>query len=114
MFHCHHDDNSTAHYESSKFDVIAVGCCYDSDDDGTVSGRRPQCGSHPATYDDAVGVCFNDGGRLCSLQEMLSGVTAGEGCLYDAAYLWVADECVGDGPMIHDDMLHDVKSLESK
>ena len=68
---------------------IGVGCC---SEDGT-KGYRPNCNAHPATYDDAVAVCSDAGYRLCTLAEMMSGITEGKGCWYDGAYQWVSDSC---------------------
>merc|ERR1712173_287026 len=60
---------------------------------------RPDCNAHPATYQEAVDLCAQNGYRLCTEHEMLfgksngKGITEGTGCWYDAAYQWVSDEC---------------------
>merc|ERR1712086_483129 len=91
------DDDNQAKYESTKHDYdIGVSCC--SDDGTSVSGWRPSdCNAHPATYQEAVDLCSSNGHRLCTEQEMLSKVTAGLGCSYNAAYNWVSDECTEPG-----------------
>jgi len=89
-FHCHDDENNQALYSSDSHGFnIGVGCC---NEDGSV-GDRPDCSSHPATYQQAFDLCADNGLRLCTLQETISGVTQGKGCSYDAAYQWVSDSC---------------------
>lgn len=89
-FHCHADKSNQALYSSKTHGFnIGVGCCAE---DGS-NGYRPDCGIHPATYQDAVDLCTSNGYRLCTLQETISGITKGSGCNYDAAYQWVSDEC---------------------
>lgn len=89
-FYCQSNDDNQAAYDSSKHSRnIGVSCC---SMDGT-TGARPDCNAHPATYQEAVELCSANGMRLCSLDEMMTGVTEGTGCSYDAAYNWVADGC---------------------
>jgi len=89
-YYCQDDASNQALYSSSKHGTnIGVGCC---SEDGT-KGYRPNCNAHPATYEDAVAVCSASGYRLCTLDEMMSGITGGKGCWYDAAYQWVSDSC---------------------
>jgi len=94
--YCQRDDDNQAAYDSSKHSRnIGVGCC---STDGT-KGYRPDCNAHPATYQEAVDLCAQNGYRLCTEHEMLfgksngKGITEGTGCWYDAAYQWVSDEC---------------------
>jgi len=88
--YCQRDDNNQAAYSSTKHGYdLGVGCC---SMDGS-SGHRPNCKAHPATYDEAEAICAAAGSRLCSAQELLSGLTAKKGCWYDAAYQWTSDEC---------------------
>jgi len=69
---------------------IAVGCC---ELDGS-GGARPDCNAHPQTYDDAEAICYRNGYRLCTLNELLDRrLTNGKGCGYDNAYNWVSDAC---------------------
>ena len=90
-YYCQANDNNQAQYSSSVHGTnIGVGCC---SSDGT-KGYRPNCNAHPATYADAVAVCSDAGYRLCTLDEMMSGITEGTGCWYDTAYQWVTDSCV--------------------
>ena len=89
-YYCQGDGSNQALYSSSVHGTnIGVGCC---SEDGT-KGYRPNCNAHPATYDDAVAVCSDAGYRLCTLTEMMTGITRGKGCWYDAAYQWVSDSC---------------------
>merc|ERR1712083_136708 len=44
-------------------------------------------------WEEARDYCEDNGYRLCTLQEMLSDVTQGDGCYYDLAYNWVSDGC---------------------
>merc|ERR1719295_2266972 len=90
-YYCQEAESNQALYSSSLHGTnIGVGCC---SDDGT-KGYRPNCNAHPATYDDAVAVCNAAGYRLCTLDEMMSGITEGTGCGYDRAYQWVSDVCI--------------------
>ena len=68
---------------------IAVSCCLE---DGT-DGERPDCDAYPKTYDEAVQICTDNGYRLCTKQELESGITVGEGCNFDYRYNWASDEC---------------------
>merc|ERR1740123_12791 len=100
---CQIDTDNQVIYKSTKHDYdIAVSCCSDSAD-GTVTGHRPDCSSHPATYQNAVDLCIAKGYRLCTEQEMLSDVTKGTGCWYNAAYNWVSDDCTDPYPEPTDD-----------
>jgi len=92
-YYCQSNDDSQASYHSTKLDFdydIGVGCC--SMDGST--GYRPDCDAHPATYAEADALCTANGYRLCTLNEMMAGITEGTGCQYDAIYQWVADSCV--------------------
>jgi len=60
------------------------------------TGSRPDCNAHPATYEEAEVICDEAGYRLCTADEMLSGITEGKGCWYDAIYQWVSDPCTVD------------------
>jgi len=88
--YCQQDASNQALYSSPHHGTnIGVGCC---SEDGT-TGYRPDCNAHPATYDDAVAVCSAAGYRLCTLDEMMSGITQFKGCMYDGIYQWVSDSC---------------------
>jgi len=90
-YYCQGDDNNQAAYNgwSGHGRDIGVGCC---SNDGTM-GDRPKCDAHPATYQDAVAVCSSENMRVCTLDEIMSEITAGTGCNYDGIYLWTKDEC---------------------
>lgn len=89
-YYCQRDDDNDDSSFSTWTNGIAVGCC---SQDGN-SGYRPDCNSHPATYEDAVQVCSSRGYRLCTVEEMVDEQrTAGMGCNYDSAYQWSSDEC---------------------
>jgi len=83
------DDNQAAHYSSYHDYDIGVGCC---SQDGT-SGYRPDCDAHPATYQEAVDLCEENGYRLCTVAESESGITVGTGCMYNRIYQWTSDSC---------------------
>ena len=91
--YCQNDDDIVARYSTYHHNTIGVGCCAPSDN----YGYRPDCDAHGATYDDANALCSSYGLRLCTLNEMLSGITQGKGCNYDNAYNWVSDTCVEAG-----------------
>jgi len=59
----------------------------------TVYGYRPDCSVEPATYSEAKAVCKAHGMRMCSVEEMMLGVTEKTGCWYDAAYQWTSTRC---------------------
>merc|ERR1719334_2142353 len=65
---------------------IAVSCCYGS------SGYRDGC-LYAASYEEAKSHCEDNGYRLCTMDEMLSGLTAQTGCGFDCRYNWVSDSC---------------------
>jgi len=90
-YYCQGDDNNQAAHNgwSGHGRDIGVGCC---SNDGTM-GDRPKCDAHPATYQDAVAVCSSENMRVCTLNEIMSEITAGTGCNYDGIYLWTKDEC---------------------
>merc|ERR1719445_669107 len=96
-YYCQSDDDNQAAYQAPWLGYdIAVRCC--SGSGHSVEGHTPDCGAHPATYADAVRVCTVDNPyRLCTRQEILAQVTAGTGCMYNGAYIWVSDEC--DDPL---------------
>merc|ERR1719445_2947107 len=96
-YYCQSDDDNQAAYQAPWLGYdIAVRCC--SGSGHSVEGHTPDCGAHPATYADAVRVCTVDNPyRLCTRQEILAQVTAGTGCAYNGAYIWVSDEC--DDPL---------------
>merc|ERR1712142_1086138 len=89
-YYCERDDETTALYATSYHTQIATGCC---SMDGS-KGYRPDCNAHDVTYDEAEALCASHGYRLCTLDEMHSGLlTKGKGCSYDYAYNWVSDQC---------------------
>jgi len=82
---------------------IAVSCCSADGSSGVRKfGENKQC-YQAVTYDEAEAICQDNGLRLCSLSEMLSGkVTASAGCNHDMRYNWVSDECSSDsGHYVH-------------
>jgi len=108
VFYCEDDDAYQAAYLSTRSTIVAidarmigVSCC---NDDG--EGWRPAMVSdslqtdcydadfdHAATFAEAEAMCTANGYRLCTLQEMLSGMTEGTGCYYNHVYNWVSDAC---------------------
>jgi len=97
VFYCQDDTSNAAKYTSTRTaleekDKIGVRCC---SEDGTEGWSRSSCQS-AATYADAEAVCRDeapDGYRVCTLQEMTSGITENTGCYYNHAYNWVSDAC---------------------
>jgi len=73
---------------------IGVSCCSDNESGGVTGVREfdGQC-YQAKTYDEAKGICKDNGFRLCSLSEMLDRVTLQKGCGHDRRYNWVADRC---------------------
>ena len=71
---------------------IGVSCCNLDGSGGERDANGLNCHS-PATYDEAVQFCEGAGMRLCTLDELLSDVTAGTGCGFDCRYNWVSTEC---------------------
>lgn len=43
------------------------------------------------SFDDAAAVCQENGMRLCTQDEIMTGLLVGSGCLYDVTYVWTAD-----------------------
>merc|ERR1719249_276345 len=80
-------NNACGGYAGNDMD-IAVSCCLL---DGS-SGERDGC-LYAASYDEAKSHCEDNGYRLCTMSEMLDGLTAGTGCGFDCRYNWVSDNC---------------------
>jgi hypothetical protein len=102
-----------------------VSCCADTDvtpDDGVndwVTGgnaralcadrgiwgfRRPDgtngsC-NHAATYEAAAAWCADNGGRLCTADEINADCTRGTGCSHDGDLMWTSSQQVGSGHKI--------------
>jgi len=108
VFYCENDEESEAAYASTRATIAAINpyligvrCCND-DGEGwspaTVSESLPTACSdedfeHAATFAEANQMCTDNGYRLCTLQEMLSGMTEDTGCYYNHVYNWVSDAC---------------------
>ena len=71
---------------------IGVSCCELDGSGGERDVNGLDCHS-ATTYNEAVIYCENAGYRLCTMDEMLSGLTAGTGCGFDCRYNWVSTEC---------------------
>lgn len=69
--------------------------CGESDDKLGSSGASSTCNT--ASFTDAGTVCAEAGARLCTTDELDSGVTAGTGCNFDTQYIWTSTWC-GLGP----------------
>ena len=69
--------------------------CGESDDRLGNSGASSAC--NEASFADAGSICAAAGARLCTTDEIDSGVTAGTGCGFDTQYAWTSTWC-GLGP----------------
>jgi len=112
-------------YCAPNAELHEVSCCSDTDvtpDDGvndwvgTGSGGRALCttgifgfrrpdgtnGScnHAATYTAAVAWCADNGGRLCTADEVNNDCTRGTGCSHDGDLQWTSSQQSGAGHMI--------------
>eukprot|EP00729_Bicosta_minor_P012500 gene12500-30478_t len=78
-----------------EYSSIVNNVCGESDDRLGNHGASSAC--NEATLADAVTICDAAGARLCSVDEIGSGATAGTGCGFDTAYTWTSTWC-GLGP----------------
>jgi hypothetical protein len=46
-------------------------------------------------WPNAASICFEAGARLCTLDELMTGVGWGTGCGHNQASVWAMDQCVG-------------------
>jgi hypothetical protein len=115
-YYCQFDDLDQALYYSKRFDYdIGVGCCPQDGVTAHSHGYRPDCDSHPATYQEAVDLCEENGYRLCTVEESQNGATHGVGCKYDRLYQWTSDSChmASSGGSVYQQMTADVMESES-
>ena len=73
----------------SKYSTAGVRCC---SDDGT-SCDTPSgflCPRDDVTFDDAVALCEDNNGRLCSKEELLSDICCGTGGSCDNFAVWTS------------------------
>jgi len=92
------DETRASQSSSHRGPDIAVTCC---SDDGSVErkfGNNNKC-KRAKTYAEAYDFCADrgDGFRLCTLDEMRSGMTKGHGCYNDWRYNWVSTPCDVEG-----------------
>ena len=74
---------------------IVSNVCGESDDRLGNSGASAVC--NEASLADSISICDAAGARLCTVDEIDSGVTAGTGCGFDTSYTWTSTWC-GLGP----------------
>merc|ERR1719361_2882768 len=94
-------DQSSTINSKGNYD-IAVSCC---SMDGTV-GYRPDCDAEPATYEEAVTLCEDNGYRLCTMAELETNLLAKVGCGYGTMHNWVSDVCSMTGSSAKVDVLN--------
>lgn len=70
----------------------AVNCCKGEKTNGTLQCRRPGC-SLATSFFDATVKCESEGMRLCSVQELESGICCNKGCQFDFRVGWSSDIC---------------------
>jgi hypothetical protein len=73
----------------------AVNCCQGQGE--TLTCARPGC-SLVSSFFDATAICENKGMRLCSTQELESGVCCSKGCNFDSRVGWTTDICAPQTP----------------
>ena len=64
-----------------------VDVCADSEVLGVDSSALPSCIADDVPFDVAERLCYAAGARLCELEEMAAGETAGTGCGHDYAFV---------------------------
>ena len=75
---------------------IVSNVCGESDD-RLGDGGTTTSACNEAPFAEAASRCAAAGARLCSIDEVDSGVTAGTGCGFDTSYTWTSTWC-GLGP----------------
>ena len=73
----------------SKYSTAGVRCC---SDDGTSCDTPTgfQCPSGNVAFEDAVALCEDNNGRLCSKEELLSDICCGTGGSCDNYAVWTS------------------------
>jgi hypothetical protein len=51
------------------------------------------------TFEEAAGICAGDNARLCTLEEVQNGCTAGTGCSHDEDMIWTNATCPVAAPL---------------
>lgn len=97
---CRADDGSWTPYASGAVEEThAVRCCLDVTESAGLTGEKDMCdGPHSisninvdgqdecfgaATFTEAEGLCASQGGRLCTVWEILDDCTRSSGCGFD-------------------------------
>jgi len=70
-------------------ETASVRCCSMAGDDCDTQDLPGGCQTDK-TYEEAVAICAEHGGRLCSEAEINTGVCCGSGCGYDGHQVWVS------------------------
>ena len=55
------------------------------------------------TFAEAEAVCAGEGARLCTLEELQAGCTAGTGCAHDSDMIWTSQQCGNSGELTCED-----------
>ena len=99
-------------YCADEIELHEVRCCTDSEQEGyqQMNGCETWAESqfssigqgwdgcvNDATFAEAEAVCAGEGARLCTLEELQAGCTAGTGCAHDSDMIWTSDECLVPG-----------------
>ena len=72
---------------------IAVNCCSGSMSNDNLTCRRNGCFT-TTSFLDAKDHCEKDGMRLCTVDELDSGICCNRGCGFNNKLSWTADSCV--------------------
>jgi hypothetical protein len=72
----------------------ALGWSFIEGDPGICGNSSPCSGL--VTFEQAQGLCFSRGGRLCTWSELINRETEGTGCGYDSQRVWSLSECAED------------------
>ncbi len=70
----------------------AVNCCQGEESNGSLKCERPDC-FVATSFFEATAKCESKGMRLCSFQELESGVCCDKGCQFDFRVGWSTDIC---------------------
>ncbi len=69
-----------------------VNCCKGEESIGTLQCDRLDC-FVATSFFEATSICESEGMRLCSMQELESGVCCNKGCQFDFRVGWTSDIC---------------------
>lgn len=81
-------ESDDAKLADPEYEIAGIRCCGKKD----AASFCPSGDCQLVTYETAKRRCAEEGMRLCSVEELLAGETAGTGCGYDNAYVWSSNE----------------------